>query len=205
VTTRSDRRRARTHQALVDAAIRVIAEGRADRTTIQELTDAADIGFGTFYNHFDSKDELLRAASAEVLEQWGRVIDTACAGTHDPAEVFAISLRMSGRLAWTHPTVARFITGAGLDLLDSPSGLGARALRDIKAAESAGRFTGPSAEIALSAVAGGLIGLLRLQQRAPEQVDVASVDALTEAVLRLLGIDAADAHALAWTPLPRSA
>src|SRR4029450_6159941 len=86
--TRLDRRKARTRQALIDAAVRLIAEGRGERASIQEITDAADIGFGSFYNHFDSKDELFRTASEEVLERWGQMIDRACAGLDDPARAF---------------------------------------------------------------------------------------------------------------------
>ena len=56
------------------------------------------------------------------------MIDAACSGVEDPAEVFATSLRISGRLAWTHPEYAGFITGVGLDLLDAPRGLTPRAL-----------------------------------------------------------------------------
>ena len=41
-----------------------------------------------------------RRASEEVLERWAQMIDAACAGLRDPAEVFAVSLRLSGRLAW---------------------------------------------------------------------------------------------------------
>ena len=95
------------------------------------------------------------------------MIDAACAGLDNPAEVFATSLRISGRLAWTHPEIAAFITGAGLDLLDAPRGLAPRALRDIRAGQAAGRFSITDAEIALSAVAGGLLGLLRLHRGTP--------------------------------------
>src|SRR4029450_8468170 len=110
-TTRLDRRKARTRQALIDAAARLIAEGRGERASIQEITDAADIGFGSFYNHFDSKDQLFRIASEEVLERWGQMIDRACAGIDDPARGFATSFRISGRRGWAHPDLARFITG----------------------------------------------------------------------------------------------
>jgi AcrR family transcriptional regulator len=127
--SRLDRRKARTRQALIDAAVRLIAEGREDRASIQEITDAADIGFGSFYNHFDTKDQLFQTASEEVLERWGQMIDRACAGMSDPAELSAVSLRISGRLGWTHPEIARFLTGAGLDVLDTPRGLAPRALR----------------------------------------------------------------------------
>ena len=64
--SRLDRRKARTRQALIDAALRLIGEGRGDRASIQEITEAADIGAGSFYNHFDSKEQLFATASAEV-------------------------------------------------------------------------------------------------------------------------------------------
>jgi len=199
---RLDRRKARTRQALVDAAVRMIAEGRGERASIQEITEAADIGFGSFYNHFASKEQLFQAAAEEVLEHWAQMLDTACADLSDPAEVFAVSLRVSGRLAWTHPEIAGFITGVGLELLDAPRGLAPRALRDIRAGQAAGRFTVPHAEIALSAVAGGLLGLLRLHERHPERVDADVVDDLAEAILRMLGLRATDARRLARLPLP---
>ena len=202
---RSDRRKAHTRQALIEAAVRLIAEGRGESATVQEITDAADIGFGSFYNHFASKESLFQTAAEHVLERWGKIIDDACAGLDDPAQVFAVSLRISGRLAWTSPLIAHFINGAGLDLLDAPGGLAPRALRDIRAAEAVGRFTVPDAEIALSAVAGGLLGLLRLQARERGQVDENTVDALAESCLRLLGIDAAEARRLTGLALPRVA
>ena len=200
--SRLDRRKARTRQALIEAAVRLIAEGRGDRASIQEITEEADIGFGSFYNHFDSKEQLFQTASEEVLERWGRMIDRATGGITDPAELFAVGLRISGRLGWTHPDIAGFLTGAGLDALDIPVGLAPRALRDIEAGQATGRFTVADAEIALSAVAGGLLGLLRICQRHPERVDETAVDQLAEAELRLLGVSAPEAARLAAAPLP---
>ena len=200
--SRLDRRKAQTRQALIDAAVRLIAEGRGDRASIQEITEEADIGFGSFYNHFESKEQLFQTASEEVLERWGRMIDRATAGIADPAELFAVGMRISGRLGWTHPDIAGFLTGAGLDALDIPAGLSPRALRDIEAGQAAGRFTVPDSEIALSAVAGGLLGLLRVCQRHPERVDETAVDQLAEAELRLLGVPADEAARLVAAPLP---
>jgi AcrR family transcriptional regulator len=200
--SRLDRRKARTRQALIDAAVRLIAEGRGDRASIAEITEAADVGFGSFYNHFDSKEQLFRTVSEEVFERWGQLIDRASAGITDPAERFAAGTRISGRLGWTHPDIAGFLTGAGLDALDMPGGLAPRALRDIRAGQAAGRFTVPDPEIALSAVAGGLLGLLRLCQRHPGRVTEATVDQLAEAELRLLGVPAGEAARLTALPLP---
>ena len=201
---RLDRRKARTRQALIDAAVQLIAEGREERASIQEITELADVGFGSFYNHFPSKEQLFQTASGEVLERWGQMIDRACEGIADPAELFAVSFRISGRLGWTHPDVARFLTGAGLELLDAPYGLAPRALRDIETGQAAGSFTFPSADIALSAVAGGLLGLLQLHQRRPGSIKETSVDELASGVLRLLGVPAEEAARLAALPLPPS-
>ncbi len=179
-----------------------VLEGRGDRASIQEITEEADIGFGSFYNHFDSKEQLFRTASEEVLERWGQLIDRASAGITDPAELFAVGTRIFGRLGWTHPEIAGFLAGAGLDVLDIPIGLAPRALRDIEVGKAAGRFTVSDAEIALSAVAGGMLGLFRMRQRHPGRVTEATVDQLAEAELRLLGVPADEAARLAALPLP---
>jgi AcrR family transcriptional regulator len=200
--SRLERRKARTRQALIDAAVRLIAEGRGDRASVQEITEAADIGFGSFYNHFESKEQLFQTAAEEALERWGQMLDRACAGIDDPAEVFAVSLRVSGRLGWTHPDLARFVTGLGLDALDTPRGLAPRALRDIKKGQAAGRFTVPDPDIALSAVAGGLLGLLRVRQLHPRRISEAAADHLAEAILRMLGLSPSEARRIAASDLP---
>jgi hypothetical protein len=89
------------------------------------------------------------------------MIDEACAGITDPAEVFSLSLRLSVLLGRAHPEVAGFITNVYLDLLEAERCSAPRALRDVEAGQPAGQFTVPVAEVALSVIAGGLIGLLR--------------------------------------------
>ena len=58
------------------------------------------------------------------------------------------------------------------------------------------------AGIALSAAAGGLLGLLRQPECHPEHVGQAIVDRLAEGMLRMLGIPAAEAARLAVLPQP---
>ena len=130
------------------------------------------------------------------------MLDRACAGIDDPAEVFAVSLRVSGRLGRTHPDLARFLTGLGLDAADAPRGLAPRALRDIKRGQAAGRFTIPDPDIALGAVAGGPLGLLRVRQLHPRRITEAAADHLAEAILRMLGGPPAEAGRIAASDLP---
>jgi len=49
------------------------------------------------------------------------MIDRACEGITESAELFAVGMRISGRLGWTHPDIAGFLTGASMDALDSPT------------------------------------------------------------------------------------
>jgi AcrR family transcriptional regulator len=200
--SRLDRRKAQTRRALIDAAIRLIGDGRGDRATIQEITDEADIGFGSFYNHFESKEALFQTAFAEVLERWGQLIDNACAGISDPAEVLAASVRVTGRLCWAEPDIARFLVGAGMDLLDADFGLAPRARRDIQAGLRAGRCRVPSAEVALSVLAGSLLGLIRLRLRDPNSVPDNAVDWLAEVTLRMLGVADSEAARIVALPVP---
>jgi len=109
---------------------------------------------------------------------------------------------VSGLLIWTRPDVARFVSGAGLALLETGQGLAPRALRDIEAGRASGRFSVPDAEVALSAVAGGLLGLIRVHERHPERVRQESVDELAEACLRLLGLSGSEAKQISRLPLP---
>jgi AcrR family transcriptional regulator len=59
--SRLDRKRARNRDALVAAARRLFAAGGAEATTIAAITEAADLGFGTFYRYFADKEAILAA------------------------------------------------------------------------------------------------------------------------------------------------
>ena len=130
---RLQRRKQRTRAALVKAAQRLIAEGKVN-VPVLEITQAADVGMGSFYNHFDSKEQLFEAAVADVLDAHGALLDRLTASIEDPAETFATSFRLTGRLFRQRPQESEILLANGSALLSSERGLAPRALRDIKAA-----------------------------------------------------------------------
>ena len=199
--SRFDRRKARTRQALIDAAVRLIAEGRGDRASVQEITEEADIGFGSFYNHFDSKEQLFQTASEEVLERWGHMDRPRQRRRYRPGRAVRRGHADHRAARLDPPRHRRVPHRRRPGRPGHPHGLATRALRDIEAGQAAGRFTVPDPEIALSAVAGGLLGLLRMCQRHPERVTETTVDQLAEAELRLSG-SPGEAARLAALPLP---
>lgn len=72
-------RKARTRTALITAAQGFIADGNLG-VPVLEITQAAEVANGSFYNHFDSKDALLLTLAARI----GEDADTVVA-TQDPA------------------------------------------------------------------------------------------------------------------------
>ena len=198
------RRKQRTRTALVKAAQRLIADGKVN-VPVLEITQAADVGMGSFYNHFDSKDELFEAAVADVLDAYGAMLDRLTASIEDPAETFAISFRLTGRLFRRRPQESRILLANGMALLSSERGLAPRALRDIKAGVEAGRFrgdVGDDPELALAMAGGALLGLGNLLRDDPDRDDAVAADLVTENVLRLFGLSAAEARAVCRRPLP---
>jgi AcrR family transcriptional regulator len=66
--TRFDRRKQRTRQQLKDAAAKLILERGFDAVTIQDITDYADVGRGTFYLHFRDKEEIVARIIQDSFE-----------------------------------------------------------------------------------------------------------------------------------------
>jgi AcrR family transcriptional regulator len=201
---RLERRKQRTRAALIKAAQRLIAEGKVN-VPVLEITQAADVGMGSFYNHFDSKDELFEAAVADVLELHGAMLDRLTEAIDDPAETFATSFRLTGRLFRRRPQESEILLANGPALLWSDRGLAPRALRDIRAGIEAGRFTVDDPELALAMAGGALLGLGTLLRHDPDRDDAQAADRVTENILRLFGLSAADAHAVCQRPLPDDA
>ncbi len=72
---RRERKRQRTRQALIDAAMRLFQEKGYDQTTLAEVTAAADVSTKTFFNYFASKDEVLFAEQGARFDAGIRIID----------------------------------------------------------------------------------------------------------------------------------
>lgn len=198
---RLERRKQRTKTALVKAAQRLIAEGKVN-VPVLEITQAADVGMGSFYNHFDSKEQLFEAAVADVLDAHGALLDRLTASIDDPAETFATAFRLTGRLFRQRPQESEILLANGPALLSSKRGLAPRALRDIKAAAEVGRFHIDDPELALAMAAGALLGLGTLLREDLGRDDAQASDTVTENVLRLFGLSADEAHAVCQRPLP---
>ncbi|NXY95172.1 TetR/AcrR family transcriptional regulator [Streptomyces sp. BR123] len=201
-SNRFERRRAETRGALVRAARQILAETGDTSVSIQVIAERADVGFGSFYNHFDSKTELFEAAVRDALEEFGQTFDERLAGIDDPAELVSTSFRLSARMAESHPELMQVLRRRGLGHIHSDNGLARRALRDVEVGMASGRFTAVDPVVALSVLGGTLLSLVELRFARPDvDGDDAAVN-LAEMVLRMLGVPPDDAHEVARRPLP---
>ncbi|MGV9665991.1 TetR/AcrR family transcriptional regulator [Nocardia niigatensis] len=198
---RLERRKARTRAALVSAAQSFLADGKLN-APILEITQAADVGMGSFYNHFQSREELFHAAIEEALDRHGALLDQLCEDIDDPAQVFAQSFRLTGRLHRLNPTLSKVLLNDGLSLISSEKGLAPRARRDVDAAVRAGRFQVHDPELAMTIVAGSALCLGQLLHEHPERDDAAASDQITEDLLRMFGLPPEEAHEISRRPLP---
>jgi AcrR family transcriptional regulator len=60
-------KRERTRARIMDAATEIAAE-RGPLASVSEIAERADIAIGTFYNHFESRDELFNAVSVAIAD-----------------------------------------------------------------------------------------------------------------------------------------
>src|SRR6202451_2049310 len=71
---------------LIDATVQVLAEVGADRLTRDMVAERADAATRTIYNYFPTRQELLGAVQAELLQAFRDTLQLEIPGTGEPAE-----------------------------------------------------------------------------------------------------------------------
>ena len=64
---RRERRRQETHARIFESAMRLFAERGFANTPVEDITEAADVAKGTFFNYFPSKEAILEALAERQL------------------------------------------------------------------------------------------------------------------------------------------
>jgi AcrR family transcriptional regulator len=198
---RQGRRRAQTRAKLVAAAGTLFARQGVENTRINEITEEADVGFGSFYNHFDSKEAIVEAVLGETIAAQGAAIEAVTADLDDPAETVAVAHRYFVNLARTDPDWAWLLIRLDLSHHITLVALGPFAQRDLERGIRARRFEVPDKRVALSATGGALLAVMRavLDGQAPNNAGRHHA----EGVLRLLGLSPQDAAEVAHRPMPK--
>ncbi len=79
-TNRRERRRAETRERLFRAALELFARRGFLETTVEDITEAADVGKGTFFNYFPTKEHVLATFGAQRIAEIERGLERARKG-----------------------------------------------------------------------------------------------------------------------------
>jgi AcrR family transcriptional regulator len=106
--SRTARRQAQTRADLIKAGREIIAERGVDALRVSDVTGRADVAFGTFYNQFKSKEDIIEAIVAETIVGLARSVEES-PEFDDPAEALVASTRAIVRIAYDDPPLARLL------------------------------------------------------------------------------------------------
>src|SRR6266581_6389395 len=107
---RYQRRRQRTRETILAAADQVFRRKGIDGTTVNDITEQADVAYGSFYNHFKSIDEIVGALVAaslqRVADRTGSILEKA-----ERVELLpCVGARVIMRTLWQDPAI-RWLLG----------------------------------------------------------------------------------------------
>ncbi|MEI6002102.1 TetR/AcrR family transcriptional regulator [Paraburkholderia bengalensis] len=212
---RGARRKRETRARLLDAALRLMAEKGMEGVAINEITEAADVGFGSFYNHFESKEAIYATLVDNVFEEFADMLDRLAGGITDPAEVVAVSVRHTVLRARHDPVWGRFLIREGFSARAMTRGLGQRLMRDIGNGIAAKRFVVADPFIGFLAVGGTVLSAIAAELNfvAPGASAAGVLKELgfsgehfpertAAMLLQTLGLKRAEAEKIAARPLP---
>ena len=104
---RRSRRSAELRERIFRAALELFAQKSFAETTVEDITTAADVGKGTFFNYFPSKDHILLAFGEMQFARLREAVDEA-RRTNLPVRQFQLSLtRLMTKEPIRNPDVVR--------------------------------------------------------------------------------------------------
>ena len=212
---RGARRKRETRQRLLEAALSLMAKKGMEGVAINEITEAADVGFGSFYNHFESKEAIYGALMEWVFEDFADALDRLVSEMADPAEVVSVCVRHTLLRAQREPVWGQFLIREGYSARVLERGLGQRLLRDIQKGIASGRFKREDALMSFLSVGGTVLAsisvCLQFDKKHGMRTDTIdqlgfNVDDLPQraakALLLTLGLSRSEAEKVAYRPLP---
>lgn len=102
---RHGRRRQRTREAIIAAATETFLRKGVASTTVADITEAADVGYGTFYNHFLSLNHVISAVAEEAMARVLGITQSILPEEDNFELTPAVSVRILVRVLSKDPTI----------------------------------------------------------------------------------------------------
>jgi AcrR family transcriptional regulator len=185
---------------LVQAGYTVMSERGIDQATMQEIAALADVGAGTVYSYFKSKDELAIAVLERLMHDLALRIEAVTNTFTDPAQVYAFGIRTVIEAATTDLRWKQLLYRSEVMADAIHRMMGPFAVRDLETATKAGRFKVSNASLTFKMAAHAIVGscLAITQGNFPPE----SVEDIVVNILCMTGIGFMEAQELAKRPRP---
>jgi len=158
--SRQDRRRAKTRSALLQAAKRLLATKGFHGTKIADIAAAADVGTGTFYLYFPTKDALFADLVRETAIAASEAISAAKAACTDPIERARVGGETFFRFAADNRDVFKILFGHSAQFDELLREVHQIFIADIEHDFAAGRAAGVFRDLPPAFAAQAIVGML---------------------------------------------
>jgi AcrR family transcriptional regulator len=190
----------RTRKKLIDSVQRLIAVKGFEQMTIEDITNGADVGFGTFYNHFHSKEDIATALFVERNHEIEQFIAKINEFESDRARSIAYVQKLFLTHAIQNEVWGWFIVRSHASHKAMTDSFNEQAKADIAEGLASGRFDVTCVEAAAQITIAGLMAAMRslLEGEAPPNI----VNNTVECFMRLYGLSPTEAKEIASIELP---
>ncbi|MBO6666477.1 TetR/AcrR family transcriptional regulator [Parvibaculum sp.] len=190
-------KRERTRSALLDATVSVVAAKGMEAAKILDITEAAGLANGTFYNYFDDKESILREAAYGIALAVGRQLDEEMSGIGDAGRRVVTATTRFIEIVVREPDWAHVLLGSAEVMPEMRKDIYRYLRSDIELGVEQGKFDVEVTGFLLDQVA-SLIGV-SIRTQISTGPNAALTRQTCESILRLLGMSPAKARKLAAT------
>jgi AcrR family transcriptional regulator len=179
---RGARRKMETRHRLVEAAKAIMARSGVDGAAIAEIAEEADVGFGSFYNHFSTKTEIAMAALQSEVEK----LQLEAQPQHTEAGSVASFIRRVLAQGRSEPTRAAFQVQAFNSISGLTNPLVGHLREIVRRGTLRGEFQTADVDLTSEMIASMMFGTLRHALSTSGRKDSEAL--LLESIFRVLAV-----------------
>jgi len=196
--SRQERKRLKTKDDLLIAAQELFLQYGVGAVTINQITEKADIGLGTFYNYFTSKTNIVDGLVESIAHGYYREIDAVTMGLDDPAKIVSASILHTFNKAKPGSNWGKLLFDLGAPIESIITKLQTRAINDWTHGIDAGRFNVDNVPVMLAIHTGGFLSVAKAIYH--EKLPLNSDKACAQKMLEMLGIGIDEAERIVSIP-----
>jgi len=199
-SSRTEKKRELTRAALIEATRDLVFERGHDKISIQDITDRADVGLGTFYNYFESKTDVFEAVAEQFVGEFRDRLALVRAPVKDPATLIAVTIRFCCEETLNNLEWNQFLIYSGLPQLKGLIQDPQQGFEDLQNGAKGGRFKVENVDFAHKLITSMVDHVI--EEMTANRLGRSAVEDVCRYILRMLGLPDLVAKAIAQGPMP---